>query len=396
MILVDAGRHDYVSEDNMPFLHSLSQEGTYVRRLSTIHGYAERSSVFTSRPPQEYGYFGNFHRSNKGPFTWLRFASFSGTSNAFKPIRMAISMISKYISGYHFTNVHAVPIKYLHLFDLGEDQAPLYAKGRYNKIKSLFDILIENGKTFEYFDCLESPFQRYLLKKDVLVLMEKKLNRKRDFYYTQLVELDNMGHKLGPSSKEFKEIVQAADKRLKRLITKFYSRFPKGTVILFADHGMTDVKKGINIAKLLPPMSAKTSDTYSYFIDSTSIRVWCTDKARTDKIKNTFLKIKEGKLLTVEDRRRYGLDLPKEHVGDLLFWLEEGSVFFPDFYHPTRLIKGMHGYLEGNDMDGFMIIIGKDIKKKTIEKGHLADLLPTVINLMGLRTNEKMAGKSVN
>ena len=55
-ILMDAFRHDYISESETPFLKKMTQSGTYIERLKPGMGFCERSEIFTGISSEESGF----------------------------------------------------------------------------------------------------------------------------------------------------------------------------------------------------------------------------------------------------------------------------------------------------------------------------------------------------
>ena len=57
VILLDAFRWDYLNPDDAPYLHKLSHEGIYVKKLKASAGFCERSEIFTGSNPADSGNF---------------------------------------------------------------------------------------------------------------------------------------------------------------------------------------------------------------------------------------------------------------------------------------------------------------------------------------------------
>ena len=57
IVLVDALRWDYLNKQDTPFLHSLSKQGLYVRKLITGYGFCERSEILTGATSSVTGNF---------------------------------------------------------------------------------------------------------------------------------------------------------------------------------------------------------------------------------------------------------------------------------------------------------------------------------------------------
>ena len=49
-------------------------------------------------------------------------------------------------------------------------------------------------------------------------------------------------------------------------------------------------------------------------------------------------------LVTDKDRISYSINFPNRKFGDLIYWVDEGWMIYPDFWHARRRPVGMHGY----------------------------------------------------
>ena len=56
-LLVDALKSLYLTEENMPFLYSLSKKGYYVKQVIPCAGFCERSEIFSGLDGYDTGNF---------------------------------------------------------------------------------------------------------------------------------------------------------------------------------------------------------------------------------------------------------------------------------------------------------------------------------------------------
>ena len=165
------------------------------------------------------------------------------------------------------------------------------------------------------------------------------LNKKSLFL--SLVDLDGFAHKYGTYSNEYLAHIHFLDEQLTKLVSSYKTVFgSKSKIMVISDHGMSDVKHGVNlrIEQVIGP--AKFS-SYLYFIDSTMIRFWVLNEGIRKRIETYLDNLSIGKIINKPERKKYGLSL--RSAGDILYVLDEGYIFAPDFFR-HRKAKAMHGY----------------------------------------------------
>ena len=148
--------------------------------------------------------------------------------------------------------------------------------------------------------------------------------------------IDTLGHYQGTDSSVYENSCRSLFSLLKDRIEYKYD------YLLFSDHGMSRNPKGISIV-LEDYVGRQSSETYFYFIDSTSIKVWSQNEEIKDKVKLVLGSIKEGILLSNEQRKKYGVE--SHSFGDVIFILKN-EYYFKDNYFGRSFIsktKGMHG-----------------------------------------------------
>jgi hypothetical protein len=122
-----------------------------------------------------------------------------------------------------------------------------------------------------------------------------------------------------------------------------------GTIVLLSDHGMSPVYNKISLS-LEDEFGPQKTDRYLYFLDSLILRVWVFDGALSKEIEDFLLSRNFGHLLSTTERKYYGVT--NKQFGDLIFILNEGYVFEPNYFGfgVRGVIHGMHGYLPDSEM----------------------------------------------
>ncbi len=192
---------------------------------------------------------------------------------------------------------------------------------------------------------------------------------------------DYVGHRFGPNSDELKTAVERIDKALGKLYNKMKKSgmLENTTLIIVADHGMTESDQAINL-NVLTMMNFPEAGAA---IDGRTGYIWLngTDKqAVIDFFSNV-----EGVAEIIErgSARAEELKVDAEGGPDLILNTEAGYVFLPppmiDEYH------GQHGSNDASDMTIPMIFVGAGIPAGAgIEMTDLRSLAPLVCQLLGI------------
>jgi hypothetical protein len=114
-------------------------------------------------------------------------------------------------------------------------------------------------------------------------------------------------------------------------------------IVVLADHGMSAVKRTVDVRPILAGVGLVPGSDYLYFLDSTTVRFWSHSEHTLAKLRHAFERAVGMRVLDPHDRA--ALDIPHDgSTGDLLIALDEESVVFPDFFRLTGAPLGMHGY----------------------------------------------------
>jgi len=154
-------------------------------------------------------------------------------------------------------------------------------------------------------------------------------------------DLDHFGHRYGVGTREYMERIGNLEGWITRLAEAFLRRHEDGRLFVFSDHGMANVRHGVQVP-LEPVLGEAGLRTYAYFLDSTMLRLWVL---RDDELLSKAVALLDsldcGTIVSEQDRREFGVT--KRTFGDLIFVLHEGHVFSPSFLGNV-LPKAMHGH----------------------------------------------------
>lgn len=164
---------------------------------------------------------------------------------------------------------------------------------------------------------------------------------KHNKIYLGLPDLDSYGHTYGVGAPEYDQKVQELDHWLEELHDMFLKHYPDGSMIVVSDHGMVDIKGGYELL-IEEAVTPSTKETYTYFLDSTLLRVWIHDPNLRQPIHDYLDNLSVGVLLSPDERAQYGIK--SQAFGDCIFVLNEGIVFEPSSFSNKVPNKAMHGY----------------------------------------------------
>jgi predicted AlkP superfamily pyrophosphatase or phosphodiesterase len=357
IICIDGLGRDMISKENAPFLHSFGGEN-YGAELETFFAFTGLEySFFTGKTPRENKIWLEFIKSNKSLFkNWLlRIASIN------KKLRDCLAGIIQLKDGRTWiSGLHNIPSDKAGFFDT-------CVKG------GLWELDFFNNKEFAFY---KWPFfvingKRKLVFKyenDDERLMRLLSKKGCEVYYTQLMGVDKAVHKFGKKSNETKQAIKNLDRIIERYVGLFLKQNPGGEVFLWSDHGFADVKYYTDIKQILP----KGND-YLYFIAGTTSSFWFKNKEVEKRVLNCLKQVKNIKFL--DDKTAEGYQIPfgkgfDNRYGDLIFFVEKGNYFFPNFYQKSEKerFRAMHGYPNNKELNGFLISNKKIPKKLKISE----------------------------
>jgi hypothetical protein len=344
-LLVDAIRPDYLR--HAPFIRSLAGAGA--GELREPFGFLPRAAYFGGLTPEEFGY-SNMYAFDpaRSPFRAARALPTRRTGASALDaldVRAFIDAVAReqlppFARAYATSG--RIPLDLLPRFSVVEQHAPWEQKAGYH---SIFHELDERG--MRWFE-VSWPGTNALADRTDGGIVAEALRRATDdmrFGYVHLQALDACGHTFGPSSAETRDCIVETDRLVERLVQTLRSRFDAVDLLLFGDHGMVSVTRGVDILRMLDDLPLERGIDYTPFVDSTMVRVW-THGARARAMLPEVLRQAEGaRLLTDADRRRMHIAGCDPRNGDLLLLAEPGVVFLPNFFQGDRLLpRGMHGY----------------------------------------------------
>lgn len=156
---------------------------------------------------------------------------------------------------------------------------------------------------------------------------------------------DELGHRF-PRGQAYDEAVLPLARQMLRAAEEYHQKFPEEEILILSDHGMSTVRERVNL-DLERRFGRQSRKTYFAYRDTAVLSVWAAEDPLRREIAAYLREQSVGHLLTVEERRQYGVC--DGRFGDLLFILRDGAVFSDSWMGvslspPPVGTYGMHGF----------------------------------------------------
>ena len=357
VFLVDAFRHDFLSEEATPHLAELAATG--VRRpLKPILGYSDaiRATFFTGRLPDETGYWMEYcYRPATSPWKGLsRLAPVDRMPSdlVLRGLKLAASATAmKYVArqrGVPHLSLRNMPFKALDKFDftLHEPMTAPKALG----YPSIFDACTAAGRPWVYLDA-----SRVRRGSDLLAQLET-VPGDAGLIFVYLHQIDMAAHLFGITSSVFWRRVRSTDELLGRICDRVRCRFGDVTTLVFSDHGMSILSRQMGI----PELTSHPAFPERFFValDATMVRLWYLDEDQRlrQELRERVAERYPGHFLSDTELAAHHLQFNGRLYGDDIYLLPPGVGIFPNF-HSFIKPKAMHAY-DPADPDQWGIFIG--------------------------------------
>ncbi len=413
MLIIDAARADYITEDRTPFLWSLREKGTS-GQFESPPGFAQRTTMFTGTYPDTSGNFSAFgYDPDASPFRWV---SKLGPLHALYrprkimfPARVAVKHITRLLTGAFHTDPAWIPAHYLPFFEVVEDTRPIFDPDAL-PFTSIFDLLRAENKSFKYLAHPVSGNDSDIFQRAVHTYRSGELC---DFVVAQFSNTDERGHRHGPvlplgwepaigQTREdqayLDRTIAEIDQRIKRVDEVMQRRVGDHNILVLGDHGMAPVRRRVDILEALRSADARPAKDYVVFLDSTFAKFWFHTEHAERVVTEVLDGLGCGHVLSAEERRDLRIDFTHRRYGDLMFAADPGVLFWPDYFHVVdSSIKGMHGYVDKREETyGALVCSGPDVERgKYVGVRSLVDVFPTLCDLLGVPVTRHSEGSTL-
>ncbi|MCP4614543.1 MAG: hypothetical protein GY845_38170 [Planctomycetes bacterium] len=398
LFLVDALRHDFVTETNMPFLYRKAQEGALVSLKPTL-AYEARPAFFSGLYAENANIaFRYIYNPATSPFKLSPLVNKLPLSQKYKSKIMKRLKNRSYPIYRHFSP-RQIPPELMRFFDFGEKEYH-WNPGYLGEKLTLFDVLRSSGRQW----ALNSwPSPEYGLSYgrslDAYIDSCEKFEH-LSFFYSTISDTDWAEHKYGPDSEAMAVYLRVADTTMEAIFSHAKKRFGiEPQLVAFGDHGAVTVTDVIDLESRIKELALKVGTDFVYFVDSAIVRFWFnSDRAHRivrDVLSSEFGKY--GDVLTEDDFENYHFRVDRSLRGDVFYLAKPGVLIFPNFHSRTKPERGMHGYTPDHKDESAACVIytGKPLQLEVREEYGTVDLTPTVLRLLNLPDLGKVDGRSI-
>lgn len=369
IILLDAFGEEYYNKSN--YLKELGHK----KHIETIFGYQSGYDSFLSgKYPSDSNVWFNFIMKDEGMYENTKFMMpVIKQIRKFSPSIINSGIPFLYSKLFGTTNLYKIP-QCLHMdYFCNIDQLiGQHATNSKYPGSNIFSYLRDKNIQYKFiisnvmFD--KNGYKIFYWKKgnddtakDIFI---KNLDKDTQFYFIHLTELDKIGHEY-VYNHQVQEIISKEEDMIRNIIESFLKIFPHGEYFIFGDHGMAQVTNNINPYNIID--SIKDMDReFSYFIDSTFLRIYFSNKKNVDYIEDILKDNFAHDVIFVDNIISKKYKVPKDAIyGDIIISVKPYEIFYPNFFN-DHLINGMHGYIPDIPEAPGCIISNVDIEEEFV------------------------------
>lgn len=311
------------------------------RPLQTILGYSSTiiPCLISGSMPRDTGVWTEYYREDR-PQSKLAKAIVSSRV-LLTPTNLARLVVFRVarLRGMPAAHRLRLPLQFAHLFarhDMDYRQFPPVAL----PVPTMKDVASDLGLRFS-FRYLGHQFDQ----QEEIQRMKEQMSEVDVFFFYD-ASIDLYGHHRGASVKALSSEISRVASFLTEA-TGIVEQSDTAEVLLFSDHGMTDVASTYDLLAALQGLTIGTD--YLAFIDSTFTRFWYLKPGAKEAV-HAKLTGAPASFLSREEQARYGIDFPDTRYGEDILAADEGVVFHPSYISPSFFRtkeypeKGTHGY----------------------------------------------------
>ena len=398
LVLIDALRSDYITEEDSPFLYKFASNNRYCKKVTQSRSFCERAEIFTGLSPRESGYFTAIgYGPEDSPYKGMKilsafslFEKICSKNRYYKAIKNRIIrwlMKNKKIS----FRSYSIPVKILKFFSLTEDMHDFREEGAFDGVENIFKDCKNNGLNIYYDSFTALNFTNNSTDESRLQLVEKNISSEFNLYLLYIGVMDSCAHSYGPQSSERKSELKKLDSRLAKFHENITAQNKNAKFVFLGDHGMADVTTHVDAGQVIEVLAKENNLTlgkdFVYFLDSTMLRIWyLNDRAKSlldVRLKENEQLTSTGEFVDEELAIKEEIPFPDERYGHSLWMANLGVLIYPDFFHNSKAYKGMHGY-DINDVSskGTCIITSEEYEYvENIKLTDVYDILKKELNI---------------
>lgn len=399
LVIMDAGRVDYVRPDTMPFVHALAQKSMR-GSFHSPQGFSHRSIIFSGQYPDTAGSFSAYvYDPDNSPFRWVRRLGPIGglvrPRRAMVPARWAIDRTTRLLSGTAAADPAWIPTRFLPYFRPADDMGPIHAPGAL-KTDTIFDLCRRHDRSFRYLAPPEAGNDQEIHDR---LVRELRVGADIDLHVAHFSLTHDKGRLEGPFSPAMQQrYLRDIDEKVASIHAALSGGYDTWDLLLCGDHGIGPVERKVNILAALDRADARPGKDYVVFVNSTMAAFWYHTPKGLAAIERILPHI-EGTRVIEDDERRQ-MRIPTDRAwGDRLLAAQPGVLFWPDYFHVANTkILATHGYLDKtHEADGLALLASNNGHTPPGDMGRrpLVDIFPTICDLINVPRPAEQEGTSL-
>jgi len=327
-------------------------------RLIPVYGYTDcfKVTLLTGKYPNEHNYWISYKFTDEPKARPIPTTLSCILDREVLPVRTFRFILSKAISIHMF---HLKTWKYININKINPETSFIDID-KYLRIRgmnTLFSFI--ESKNLSYIT-IEDHLYRHKLEKVIKLVIKKA--KDLDVVFLYIDEPDFWGHRYGPDSPRYMDLLRWLSRLMKSLIK--LAKIYRSSYIVFSDHGMTTVRKFIDVYNLV----LKDDDygkKYVIGIDATFLRIFnLEDKYRESNTLGKLRNILSEHATLLDEQKLEEYHLPKDRsYGDEIYALREGIILYPNFFSWLKS-HGMHAYDPKSESQHGIVLVSSDIQIK--------------------------------
>lgn len=357
--------------------------------VHTILGYSSAAvpSILTGRLPQVHGRWSYlYYDPAHSPFAWTRWLNLAGPllHNRFVDNPLLKRWIAHWTArrrGFDgYFPIYDFPLRYLHLMDHCSKRWD-FQPGAFD-CPSLIDVLGQQGmpaRFLTYPTPEEEIFQR---------CGEELRPDGPRLFFLYLASVDALGHAGGPLSPAIISRLDGYAHRIAELVETAGRREMALSLFVFSDHGMVPVRGTVDIRRRIESLGLRFGMDYVAVYDSTMARFWYLHPDSRPRIQKALTSCPGGRLLTQDEKARYGIAFAGDRFGQDIFLLQTGLVIHPS-HMSRRVLQAMHGYDPDDHINDGVFLASE---RPAFEPAAITDFFPLLLRQLGILAHQGTAG----
>ncbi len=252
-------------------------------------------------------------------------------------VRHILSKIIKKIYGFTgYFELYSMPYEHLPFFDYCEKK-DIFAAGGLAPVKNLCDVLEESQIPY-----LISKWQK---PEDFNIKQMKSAVKTGDieFGFLYTADFDSFLHDNIKNPEAIAQTAKKYEKCVEELLQLGNANYDDFTLAVISDHGMTPLSGTLDLKKQIDKLGLKFGEDYAAAFDSTMARFWFLTATARKQIMKILNSQPDAKVLTQEEKKKYGIDFEDNMFGEEILLLNPGIQIIPGDMGQSPL-PGMHGY----------------------------------------------------